>query len=100
MTAAGIFGIPIITSQAQTSGRITLADASGIMYGDAGIELRTSDNATIELLDNPTNASYSSVTQTQAVSAFQAGYRILMAERGIAVRVADTNAVASLTGVQ
>jgi hypothetical protein len=95
-----IFGIPIVTSQAITSGTITLADASSVIYGDDGIELRSSEVATIELLDNPTNQSGSSVTQTKMVSAFQTGMRVLLAERRISVRAADFNSVATLTGVQ
>jgi HK97 family phage major capsid protein len=95
-----IFGVPIVTTQSITSGRITLADASGIAFGDDGLELRQSDQCSVELTDTPTNASATSVTQTQLVSAFQTGMRVLLAEKSIAVRVLDTNAIASLSGVQ
>jgi Phage capsid family len=95
-----IFGIPIITSDAQTDGRITLAEASGMVYGDAGISVRSSDVAALEFSDAPTNQSGSSVTATNLVICFQTNTRALLCERSIAVRVVDTNAVASLTGVQ
>jgi hypothetical protein len=95
-----IFGIPIITSDSQTDGRITLADASAVVYGDAGIQVRSSDVAALEFSDAPTGQSCTSVTATSLVSCFQTNTRALLAERSIAVRLVDVNAVASLTGVQ
>jgi hypothetical protein len=95
-----IFGIRIITSQAQTAGRITLADASAVMYGDDGMDVRQSDVAAVELLDNPTNSAVTTVTATNVVSAFQTNTSILLVERAIAVRVGDTNGIATLTGTQ
>jgi hypothetical protein len=102
VTYAGgqILGIPIVTSDAQADGRITLADASAIVYGDAGISVRSSDVAALEFSDTPTNKSGTSVTATSLVSCFQTNTRALLTERSIAVRVVDTNAVASLTGTQ
>jgi HK97 family phage major capsid protein len=47
-----IFGIPIVTSAAMTAGRIALVDASGVVFGDDGTEIRTSEEASIELSDS------------------------------------------------
>jgi hypothetical protein len=95
-----LMGINVIASEAQGSNRLTLADATAIVYGDNGTEIRTSDQAAIEMLDNPTNASGPSVTATSLVSPWQTNCRVLLAERRISVRVVDTDAIATLSGAQ
>jgi hypothetical protein len=92
-------GVRVIASQAQASGRLTLADASGVIYGDEGMMVRSSEVAAVEMDTAPTGAS-AAVSAVQVVSMFQTNSRCLLAERRISVRVADTKAVATLTGIQ
>ena len=93
-------GIPLVASDAQTTGTITLADASAVVYGDDGIEVRSSDVAAIQLDDAATNQSAPTTTATALVDCFSTNTRAVAAEQRIAVRVGDTNAVATLTGIQ
>jgi hypothetical protein len=96
-----IFGIPIITAQEMVSGSITLADASAVAYADSGVELRGSDEASIELSDAPTGDSNTATAQSvNYVSAFQSGMRVLRAERRLNAKVIDTSGVATLLGTQ
>jgi hypothetical protein len=44
-------GVQLIPSDSQTAGVITLADSSAIVYGDDGIEVRSSDVAAVQLDD-------------------------------------------------
>jgi HK97 family phage major capsid protein len=93
-----IMGVPILVGQ-DISG-LTLADASAVVYADSGVELRGSDNASIELSDAPTGDSASATAQSvNYVSAFQSGMRILRAERRLNAKVVDTSGVATLTGI-
>jgi aspartokinase-like uncharacterized kinase len=94
-----VMGVQLIASDSQTTGTITAADASGIVYGDDGIEVRSSDVAAVELNDVSGQHSVTPV-QTTLVSCFQSNFRAVIAEQRIAVRVAALNCVASLTGVQ
>jgi hypothetical protein len=93
-----IMGVQCIASDSQASGTITLASADGIVYGDDGIEVRTSDVAAVELDDASTQASVS-VQGTTLVSCWQTNTMAVVAEQRIAVRVAARSSVASLTGV-
>ena len=94
-----ILGVPILTTLSQTAGTITIVDASAIAIGDEGFLVRTSDVASFEMSDAPTGDS-SAPTAVSTVSAFQTNMLALICERRVSVRVFDTNAVASLTGVQ
>ena len=95
-----LMGINVIQSSAQTTNRLTLADASAIIYADDGVEIRQSEQAAVEMDDAPTNASGPSVTATTLVSMFQTNCRALLAERRLAIRVVDTYSVVSMTGAQ
>ena len=94
-----ILGVPILTTLAQTAGVITIADASALAVGDEGFSVRTSDVANLELSDTPTGDA-AAPTAVSTVSAFQTNMRALLCERRVSVRIFDTNAVASLTGIQ
>jgi HK97 family phage major capsid protein len=94
-----IMGVQCIASDSQASGTITLADASGIVFGDEGIEVRTSTQAAVELDDASTKASATSVQGTTLVACWQTNTMAVVAEQRIAVRVAARSSVASLTGV-
>jgi hypothetical protein len=94
-----IMGVQLIPSDSQTAGVVTAADASAICYGDDGVEVRSSSQAAVELADDSGQHSVTPV-QSTLVSCLQANFLAVIAEQRIAVRVADTSAVASLTGVQ
>jgi hypothetical protein len=92
-------GVEILVSDAQTSGRITAVDATGLVVLLGDIELRSSGQALIEMVDS---SSQTSVTGTGAnmVSMFQTNSKALLAERSIAVKAIRGTAWAHLTGVQ
>jgi Phage capsid family len=94
-----IFGIRILTSQSQQAGRITLADASAIVYADDGLSVRSSSQAALEFSDTSTQSS-ASPTATSLTDCFSTNTRAIAAEKRVAARVVDVNGVASLTGVQ
>ena len=94
-----IMGVPILTTLGQTAGVITLADASAIAIGDEGFSVRSTDVANLELSDTPTGDS-AAPTAVSTVSAFQTNMRAVLCERLVSVRIFDTDAVASLSGIQ
>jgi hypothetical protein len=94
-----ILGVPILTTLGQTSGVVTIVDASALAIGDEGFSVRTSDVANLELSDTPTGDS-AAPTAVSTVSAFQVNMRAILCERRVSVRIIDPNAVASLTGIQ
>jgi hypothetical protein len=94
-----LMGVNVIASSQQTQNRLTLIDASAVVYADDGVEIFTSDQATVEMSDAPTQAS-DTPTATNLVSLWQTNCRAIRAERRISVRVVDTLAVASLSGAQ
>jgi hypothetical protein len=61
------------------------------------IELRSSDQATLEMADDPSNAS-DTPTGANLVSLYQVGARALVAERQIALTLVRSTAAATLTG--
>ena len=94
-----ILGVPILVSDGQAAGKITLVDASQIAVADAPITLRSSENASIEMSDTPSHDS-TTPTATTLVSMFQTNSRALLAERHFAVKVLRASAAATLTGVE
>ena len=92
-------GVEILVSDSQTPGRITVVDATGLVVLLGDLELRSSDQALIEIVDS---SSQTSVTGTGAsmVSMWQTDSRCLVAERSIAVKAIRGTAWAHLTGVQ
>ena len=80
--------------------RMTLLDATGLATSMGEIELRSSENASIEMVDSSSQSSATSVGQAQMVSMFQTGSRALLAERTISVRAVRTNCFVHLTGVK
>jgi hypothetical protein len=94
-----VMGVSLVGSDSQSSGTVTLCDASAIAYGSDGIKIRTSELAALELSDSATGSS-DDPTAVQLTSCFQTNTRAVLAEERVAIRVADTGAVASLTGTQ
>ena len=91
-------GVEIFVSDAQTSGRITAVDATGLVVLLGDLELRSSDRALIEMVDS-TQTERPSVSAVSMVSMFQTNSRCLLAERSIAVKGIRGTAWAHLTGV-
>jgi HK97 family phage major capsid protein len=92
-----ILGVPVVASDALSSS-IVLADASAIVYGDGGIDVRSSDVAFIQAQDDSTQSS-DTPTATTGVSCFQTNTRCCIAERRVAVRVVDVAGLATVTGL-
>jgi hypothetical protein len=93
-----LFGVKVVASAAMPAGRLTIADASAIVYGEDGIEIKSSETAAVEASTTPTGSS-ASPTAVSLVSCFQTNTRALLVEQRIAVRVVDTNAVATVSGL-
>ncbi len=95
-----LLGAPILLSDGTTSNSITLLDASQIAVAvpDPQIELRTSNQADVELSNTPTQ-ELQNPTASTVVSAFQSNLQILIAERAFGIKAIGQNAVATLTGV-
>lgn len=103
MNGGVFFGLPVITSQsavmvgspvAGEGNMIILANAPEIMMADDGqVTIDASGEASIEMLDNPTNAATPSVTATSMVSMFQTNSIALRATRFINWAKRRSNAV-------
>jgi hypothetical protein len=93
-----IVGLPVLVSGGQAAGKITLVDASQLVIASAPIELRSSDQAVLEMNDAPSHNS-STPTGASLVSMWQTNSRALLCERQFAVRVVGPNAVATITNV-
>jgi len=92
-----IAGVEVLVSDAQTADKISMVDATGLAVADGGIELRSSEQATIQMDTAPTQET-TTPTQSQQVSMFQTNSRALLGERSFAVKAIRPNAYAHLTG--
>jgi HK97 family phage major capsid protein len=52
-----VLGVPVLVATAGAGDRVVGIDAAGIVVADLGIELDSSENATLEMVDDPTNAT-------------------------------------------
>ena len=91
--------MPVVVSDGQAPGKITLVDARQIAVADEPITLRSSENAALEMSDTPSHDS-TTPTATTLVSMFQTNCRALLAERHFAVKVLKATGVATMTGVE
>lgn len=88
MTGGRFMGLPVIVSQyvnnsVSGGGMVILVDASEVyLSDDGGVTIDASREASLQMLDNPTNAS-SDGTATTMVSMFQTNSVALRAERMI-----------------
>jgi HK97 family phage major capsid protein len=99
MNGGTLLGVPTITSNHVPAGTFILAYASEIYLSDDGnVTVDASREASIQMLDNPTNAS-SDGTPTTMVSMFQTNSVALRAERFINWSKRRTTAVALLEDV-
>lgn len=107
MNGGSLFGIPVITSQsAFVSGSptraniIVLMKPSEILLADDGqVVIDASREASLQMLDNPTNESGGSTAPTTVVSMFQTNSVAIRAERWINWKRRRTEAVAWLNNV-
>jgi HK97 family phage major capsid protein len=97
-------GIPVITSQyaANQSGAgnlVIAVNASDVLLADDGnVTVEASDQASLQMLDNPTNSS-ATATATTMVSMFQTNSIALLAEREITWAKARSTAVVYMDDV-
>ena len=92
-------GVTMLVSDSQTAGRLTVVDGTGLAVALQPLELRASEQATIEMDTAPSMESGTSATESTVVSAFQSGLRILIAERAFAIKPIRPNAYAHTTNV-
>ena len=103
--AGGTFlGLPVITSEyvpTDSNGSVVaLVNASDIYFADdGGIEIDLSREASLQMLDNPTNDITGSTVATAMVSMFQTNAVAFRAERTLNWARRRASAVAYLTGV-
>ena len=92
-------GIPILVSDAQTPGRISVLDATGLAIVLSDISLRSSSQALVEMSDAPSQTSGPSVAATSQVSMRQTDSTCLIAESSLAVKAIRPGSYAHMTGV-
>jgi hypothetical protein len=92
-------GAEILPSDAQTAHRITAVDATGLAIVLGDLELRSSGEALVEMVDSSAQTSGPNVNAVQAVSMFQTNSKCLLVERSLAVKPIRTACFAHLTGV-
>ena len=93
-----LMGITVVATGGQADGTVTLIDASGLVVADGQIELRTSDEGSVEMSDAPSHNT-TSPTHSTLVSLYQIDARALIAERSFAAKIVRPNSVMTLTGV-
>ena len=99
MMGGTLLGVPVIVSNHVPAGTFVLAFASEIwLSDDGGVTVDASREASIQMLDNPTNDS-DTPTPTTLVSMFQTNSVALRAERFINWSKRRTTAVALLESV-
>jgi HK97 family phage prohead protease len=99
-----LFGMPVITSEyvpTVTAGAyVILVNASDIYFGDEGdVAVDMSDQASLQMLDNPTNASDGATAPTTVVSLWQTNSVGFRAERTVNWSRRRPDAVALLSAV-
>lgn len=98
MLGGRLLGVPVIVSNYVTAGDLILAFASEIyLSDDDAVTIDASREASIQMLDNPTNDSVTP-TPTAMVSMFQTNSVALRAERFITWSKRRTSAVARVSG--
>lgn len=103
MNGGTFMGVPVIVSDylpvTSAGGMVILLNASDIWLADDGqVTIDASREASLQMLDNPTNNS-GSATPTTLVSMFQTNSTAFLAERFINWQRRRASAVAYLTGV-
>ncbi len=104
MNGGMLSGLPVIVSEYvptdTAGGYVFLVNAGDVYLGDeGGINVDMSDQASLQMLDNPTNSSVGSTAPTTLVSLWQTNSVGFRAERTINWAKRRTSAVAVLDGV-
>jgi HK97 family phage major capsid protein len=104
MNGGVLYGLPVITSQYvptdTAGGYVFLVNASDIYFADeGGVEVDMSTEASLNMVDNPTQASDSPPVPTQVVSLWQTNSVGFRAERTVNWSKRRPSAVAVLDGV-
>lgn len=102
MSGGNFYGLPVIASEYVPDGVVALVNAGDIYLADeGGIEVSMSTEASLQMDDEPTNASAPSgaVTPTTLVSLWQTNSVGFLAERTISWARRRDSSVAYLTGV-
>jgi hypothetical protein len=97
--SGSLANVELRVSESQTANRISLIDATGLATYLSELSLRSSSQASVEMVDSSSQTSATTVGAVQQVSAFQTGTIFLLAERSISVKAVRTNAFAHMTGV-
>ena len=92
-------GVTVIATDAQTSSRVSIVDAGALAMYLGEISIRSSEQASIEMSDAPTQTSGSSVNAVNQVSLFGSNSIAMLAERTAAIKPLASNAYAHLTSV-
>lgn len=94
--AAGVLFVPSDAVEVETAGSdITLVDAAQCVTADAGVTVRTSQNASVQMSDDPDDPGTSS---TVMMSTFQHNRTAILVERLIGFAKARSTAAAVITG--
>lgn len=106
VTGGELLGVPVlvtrgsVVSGSPSSGSLWLIDGSGIQYAMEGLEVSTSENATIEMADDPTGAGDTPAPMSkQQVSMFQSELTAFKAIIRATWKRARSGAVAVLEGI-
>ena len=99
MTGGNFAGLPAIVSDYVPAGMVVLANASDIYLADeGGVQVKMSDQAAVEMADNPAHDSTTPTGATSMVSLWQTNSVGFLAERFINWARRRPSAVAVLTG--
>jgi hypothetical protein len=93
-----LMGVSVLVSDAQTADRITLVDATGLAVFLGEIRLKSSEQATVEMSDTPSQSS-ATPTATTLVSMWMSNSISLLCEREIAVKPIRPSSYAHLDAV-
>jgi hypothetical protein len=94
-----LLGAPAVASRSAPADTIIIVDTSALALGEGPSEIRTSRNATIEMLDAELLQDGVSGTGTDLVSLFQANCIGVLAERIMNWETQRVGAVSMITGV-
>jgi hypothetical protein len=92
-------GLRTLVSDSLPSATVALIDASGLVTASSPVEIRTSDQALVELATTSSQASGPSATAANMTSMWQTNSVAILCERSIAFGSLRPNAFASLTSV-
>jgi hypothetical protein len=109
-TAAGVttlawnggtwIGIPWLVSDAWSESRLSLIDATGLAIHKSELELRVTDEGSVEMDSAPQQTSTTPTAASGLVSMFQTNSRAMILERSISSKPIRNGSYVHMTGVQ